>query len=243
MKRIFLGLVVVLFLGACTGYKNQEIPFKPPESIANMQEIAGAEVASIAYDDSEQAKQAFGFNIRKAGLLPVQVVINNAGDHSLRIVPGQTFLIDDQGSYWDLLDRQTAYERVEKSSEFARIAEGAGKRSILGAAGGAVVGAAIGILTGENVGAALGKGAAVGAAGGAVLGGGEEMISDQAERRISRDLADKNLENQTIGSGKIGRGFLFFPGEAPAASQLRLQLEEESTGAVHNLIFNLRNVQ
>jgi hypothetical protein len=167
------------------------------------------------------------------------VVIDNTGDKTLSIVPGQTFLIDDQGNYWSLLDRQTAYERVEESSEYARIAGSAGKRSVLGAAGGAVVGAAIGILTGENVGEALGKGAAIGAAGGAILGGGEELASEKAERRISQDLADKNLENRTIGPNKLGRGFLFFPGEAPTASRLRLQLEEESSGAVHNLFLDL----
>ena len=239
MKRILTCLVLVLVLGACTAYKSQETSFKPPDSIPNMQIAAGAKVASIAYADSVLARQAFGFNIRKAGLLPVQVVVDNTGNANLRIVPGQTFLIDDQGNYWNLLDRQTAYQRVERSSEYARIAGSAGKRSLLGAAGGAIVGAAIGILTGDNVGEAIGKGAAVGAAGGALLGGGEEMVSDTSERRISQDLADKSLENRTIGAKKLGRGFLFFPGEASSASQLRLQLEEDATGKVHNLTFDL----
>jgi hypothetical protein len=239
-RTLLLPVLILIFISACTGYKSQEVPFKPPESMANMQVAAGAKVAAMAYDDTAEARRAFGFNIRRAGLLPVQVVVDNAGSTNLRIVPGQTFLIDDQGSYWNLLERQAAYQRVEESSEFARIAGSAGRRSILGAAGGAIVGAAIGILTGDNVGEAIGKGAAVGAAGGAIIGGGEELASDRAERRISQDLADKNLENSSIGPGKLGRGFLFFPGEAPAASRLRLQLEEESTGAVHNLMFELQ---
>ncbi len=239
MKRFLVCLVLILAIGACTAYKSQEVPFKPPDSIANMQMAAGAKVAAVAYADPALASQAFGFSIRRSGLLPVQVVIDNTGQESLRIVPGQTFLIDDQGSYWNLLDRQTAYQRVEKSSEYARIAGGAGKRSILGAAGGAIVGAAVGILTGNNVGEALGKGAAVGAAGGAILGGGEEMVSDTAERRISQDLADKSLSNEFIEPGTLGRGFLFFPGEAPSASRLRLQLKQETTGTVHTLIFDL----
>jgi hypothetical protein len=239
MKRIFLSLGMLLLIAACTGYKSQETPFRPPESLANMQMAAEAKVASVAYDDPKEAEQAFGFNIRKAGLLPVQVVIDNTGTSSLTVVPGQTFLIDEQGNYWNLLDRQTAYERVEESSEYARIAGQAGKRSLLGAAGGAVVGAAVGILTGENVGEALGKGAVVGAAGGAVLGGGEELASTKAERRISQDLADKNLENRTVGPRMLGRGFLFFPGEAPSAAKLRLQLKEEKSGDVYNLVLDL----
>jgi hypothetical protein len=97
----------------------------------------------------------------------------------------------------------------------------------------------VGILTGENVGEALGKGAVVGAAGGAVLGGGEELASTKAERRISQDLADKNLENRTVGPRMLGRGFLFFPGEAPSAAKLRLQLKEEKSGDVYNLVLDL----
>jgi len=239
MKRLVCLLALCLALAACTSYRSQEVPFKPPSAIANMQKAAGAEVAALAYDEPERARRAFGFSIRKAGLLPVQVVIDNIGQKDLRIVPGQTFLIDGQGNYWNLLDRQTAYKRVEQSSEYSRIAKEAGKKSLLGAAGGAVVGAAIGILTGSNVAEAAGKGAAVGAAGGAVVGGAGEMASREAERQISQDLADKNLENRTVGPDILGRGFLFFPGEAPSASQLRLQLEEEGTGRLHTLTFDL----
>ena len=239
MRRIAVCMIMLLALAGCTGYKSQEVPFRPPEAMANVQSVAGAQVAAVAYDDPKQAERAFGFDIRASGLLPVQVVLDNAGDSSLRVVPGQTFLMDNEGNYWNLLDRRTAYQRVEESSEYARIAGQAGKRSLLGAAGGAIVGAAVGILTGENVGEALGKGAAVGAAGGAVLGGGEELASDRAERRISQDLAEKNLENRSVDPGKLGRGFLFFPGEAPAAAKLRLQLEDESKGNVYNLILDL----
>lgn len=239
MRTIFIGLITALVLGACTPYKSQEVSFKPPSKISNMQIAAGAEVAALAYHKPRPAKRAFGFNIHKAGLLPIQVIIDNTGKRHLRIVPGQTFLIDEQGSYWNLLDRQTAYKRVEQSSEYPRIAKEAGQKSILGAAGGAIVGAAIGILTGENVGESAGKGAALGAASGSVLGGSWEIVSGEAEQQISRDLADKNLENRTIGPGILGRGFLFFPAEAPSVSKLRLQLKEKETEKVHNLIFEL----
>jgi hypothetical protein len=243
MKRIAICLIVIFTLTGCTIYTSQEVPFKHPEAISNMQTAAGTQVAALAYDDPKQAKQAFGFDIRQAGLLPVQVVLDNAGSKTIRIVPGQTFLIDGQGDYWNLLDRQTAYRRVEQSSEYARIAGEAGRKSLLGAAGGAVVGAAIGILTDSNIGEAIGKGAAAGAAGGAILGGAGEMASGEAERQISQDLADKNLENRTVQPGILGRGFLFFPGEAPSAARLRLQLQEEESGTRHTLIFELPQVQ
>ncbi|MEZ4485522.1 MAG: hypothetical protein R2864_13355 [Syntrophotaleaceae bacterium] len=63
-----------------------------------MQLVAGAQVAAQSYADSAAAKQAFGFDIRAAGLLPVQVVIDNGGASALNMVPEQTFLIDADGN-------------------------------------------------------------------------------------------------------------------------------------------------
>lgn len=236
LALIGIGLAAV----SCTSYKSREVSFRHPSAYANMQTVAGAQVAAEAYANPEKAKKAFGFDIRSAGLLPVQVVIDNTGSHDLQVVPDQTFLVDDQGNMWNLLDRGTAYQRVEKSSEFATIAKGAGKSSLLGGAGGAIVGAAIGILTGHNVGEAIGKGAVVGAAGGAVIGGTQAGTSEEPGRQISRDLANKELENRNIEPGILGRGFLFFPGEAPSASKLRLQLQETGSGKIHTILLGLR---
>ena len=238
MKRslaLFLALAALPLLAACTGYKSQEVSFRPPAAYGNMQFVSGAQVAAQAYAEEGAAKQAFGFNIRNAGLLPVQVVIDNRGLHPLTLVPEQTFLIDAGGNYWNLLDNRTAYQRVENSSEYSRIAKGAGRGSMLGAAGGAVVGAALGVLTGENVGTAATKGAAVGAAGGAVAGGVQGGTDEEAPRQISRDLATKALANQAVQPGTIGRGFLFVPGEAPSAQSLRIQVREQDTGLIHTL--------
>lgn len=244
MRRHLLQSAVLAFLllliAACTTYKSQEVPFRAPSALPNMQVVAGAEVAAQAYTDKTEARQAFGFDIRSAGLLPVQVVVDNTGTHDLLVVPEQTFLIDAEGNMWNLLDRRTAYERMEKSSEYARVAKKAGRGTVFGATGGALMGAAIGILTGQNVGDAALKGAAVGGAGGAVLGGGYELGSEESARQISSDLANKELENKTIQSGLLGRGFLFFPGEAPSAAALRLQLKEVESGQVHTRTFPLQ---
>jgi hypothetical protein len=234
-------LAALLFLlPACASYKSQEVSFQLPAASPNMQVIAGAQVAARSYADKAAAKEAFGFDVRGAGLLPVQVVVDNGGSHGLAVVPEQTFLIDAEGNVWNLLDRRTAYQRVESSSEYARIGKGAGKGGMLGAAGGALIGAAIGILSGENVGTAATKGAAVGAAGGAVVGGTQAGTAPDAGRQIARDLANKELENRTIQPGMLGRGFLFFPGEAPSASALRLQMQETDSGEIHTAILPLQ---
>jgi hypothetical protein len=238
---LFIGMLALLVgtMSACTSYKSQEVSFRPPTAYGNMQMVADAQVAAQSYADSSAAKQAFGFDIRSAGLLPVQVIIDNGGGSALDIVPEQTFLVDAEGNLWSLLDSRTAYQRVEKSSEYARIAKGSGKGSLLGGAGGAAIGAAIGILTGDNVASAAFKGAAVGAAGGAVVGGTQANTSGDASRQIGRDLASKQLVNQAVQPGSLANGFLFFPGEAPSAAQLRLQVRETQSGLVHKVMIPL----
>lgn len=239
IRNILLAFSLAIFAVSCTSYKSQEVSFKPPSAYSGMQMVAGAQVAAEAYADSSLAKDVFGFNIRDAGLLPVQVIVDNTGSHGLDIVPEQTFLIDADGNYWNLLDNRTTYYRLEKNSDYAEIARGAGKGSLVGAAGGAIIGAAIGIVAGENVGTAAAKGAALGAAGGAVFGGAQSGTSGDAGRQISRDLAAKQLDNRTIAAGTLGRGFLFFPGEATSAKELRVQFREADTRILHTMVFPL----
>ncbi|MCF8030535.1 MAG: hypothetical protein K9K39_06535 [Desulfohalobiaceae bacterium] len=232
-------LLSIAFLVSCTPYKSQQVSFRPPGDYENVHFIAGAKVAAESYADEDKARESFGFNIRKAGLLPVQVVINNTGEDTLQVVPGQTFLIDEEGNYWNLLDKKEAYTRLQKSDEYSRLAKGSGKGAVLGGVGGAIVGSAIGILTGQNIGETAGKGAAVGGAGGAVIGGAQTYEDKEPERRIARDLEEKDLENKQVEPGILGRGFLFFPGEAPSASRLRLQLQDVESGKLHNMVLNL----
>jgi len=237
--RAVAFLAIAALLASCTPYTSQKVSFRPPSDYENVQTTAGAKVAAESYADESRAEESFGFNIRKAGLLPVQVIINNSGEQTLQVVPGQTFLVDREGNYWSLLDKKEAYTRLQKSDEFARLARGSGKGAVLGGIGGAIVGSAIGILTGENIGQAAGKGAAVGGAGGAVIGGAKTYDNKEPERRIARDIEEKELENKKIEPGILGRGFLFFPGEAPSGGRLRLQLREIETGKLHNLFLDL----
>ena len=194
-------------------------------------------MASQAYADPKKAEEAFGFNIRGAGMLPVQVIFDNQGPHPLKINPGQTFLEDEVGNLWPILNDQLAYERATKYAQTKQIFKESAYHAFLGGAAGAIVGAAIGIVSGTNVAAAAGQGAAVGGAAGAVLGGAKGYTSDDANRAIMDDLDKKRLENRQIYSKMLAYGFLFFPGEAPSAKQLRLQVMETDTGTIHVLMF------
>ena len=240
MKRILFILGIVFLAAGCgPTYKAKPLPFKAPSSYANAVAVSGATVAAQAFADREKAKEAFGFDIRGAGMLPVQVIFDNSGPHALKIIPEQTFLQDESGNLWPILEENFAYERATKYAQTRQIFKEGAYAGFLGATAGAIIGAAIGIVAGEGVGSALGKGAAVGAAAGATLGGVKGYASDDARREIINDLNKKSLDNQAVKPGSLAFGFIFFPGEAPSARLLRLQLTEVDTGKVFLIQFPL----
>ena len=242
MRRNVLVLILsilLIFLTACATYKRKPLPFKAPSAYDNATEVVGALVGAEAFVDRRATKEAFGFDIRGAGMLPVQVVFDNQGPHPLKIDVAQTFLEDAEGNLWPILDREIAYERATKYSQTKKIFKEGAYGGFLGATAGALIGAAVGIVTGGNVAEAAGKGAAVGAAAGATLGGIKGYTSDDARQAIVDDLRRKSLENKPVEPTNLAYGYLFFPGEANSAKQLRLKLVEVDTGAGHVLKLDL----
>ena len=232
-------LIVLISVGCSTSYKAKPLPFKTPAAFPNMVNIEGSQIAAKAFVDPQETKEAFGFDILGAGMLPVEVVFDNQGTHPLEIVANQTFLEDGKGNLWPILSNKIAYERATKYAETKKIFKEGAYTGFLGAAAGSLIGAAIGIVSGSNVAETAGKGAAVGAATGATLGGSKAIYgSDDARREIISDLREKSLENKPIEPKNLAFGFLFFPGEAKSAKILRLQIRETDTGKVHVLIMN-----
>lgn len=238
--RILAIVVFFTFLMACAStYKAKPLPFKAAASYPNATEVAGATVGAKAFVNAKEAKQAFGFDVRGAGMLPVQVVFDNEGPHPLEINAVQTFLEDSEGNLWPVLASKTAYERATKYSQTKEIFKEGAYGGFLGATAGALIGAAVGIVSGENVASAAGKGASVGAAAGGTLGGAKAYTSGDAHHAIIEDLQEKSLENKAVQPQSLAHGFIFFPGEAKSAKQLRMQLVEVDTGTVYVLRFNL----
>jgi len=239
-RRPLLCLVLFLWLtSGCMAYQRKVPAFRLPSTFSNMQQVAGALVAARAYKGAKEEANAFGFDIRKAGLLPIQVVFDNRGSEKLEINPAQTFLVDPEGNVWPVLTEEEAYERLSASTELGNVGKSAARRGVLGAAAGAVIGAAVGIVSGENVLESAGKGAAVGGATGVTLGGAEELAGGATETKISEDLQNRTLRNRVIEPQELAYGFIFFPAEASAAHELRLQLSETGSGTKHNLRFSL----
>jgi predicted small lipoprotein YifL len=235
MKRILYTLVLLgaaMALAACgRTYQAKPVSFRPPAAYPNAVTVMETTLGAKAFTDAQEARAAFGFDIRGSGLLPVQVVFHNEGRQALEINAAQSYLEDDGGNLWPLLARQVAYERVSGFSKTREVFSEGAKAGFFGAAAGALIGSAVGIVTGQNVLESAGKGAAVGAAAGGTLGGIKGYSSDDARRRISQDLREKSLENRQIGPNSLAHGFLFFPGEAPSARKLWLELVQVETGA------------
>jgi hypothetical protein len=229
-------LFTLLFgLFSCTPYKSQYVGFRPAADYPNNVVAGGVTIGAEAFADQTSAKEAFGFDVKKAGLLPVQVVMDNRSGQQVLLIADQTFLIDDNNRYWNLISNRAAVERVTKATQSGEILGGAAKGAGWGAATGAVLGAAFGVLTGESVADAAGTGAAVGAAGGAVYGGAQKGTDPQQPRTIADDLRDKGLEGKIIPDQSLANGFLFFPAEAQSARELRLQMREIQSGYLYTL--------
>nr|MBF0220641.1 glycine zipper family protein [Desulfobulbaceae bacterium] len=235
MKRYVYLFVFLFLMSACSTYTTQYVGFRPASDYPNSHTVAGATIGAEAFADNKEAKQAFGFDIKKAGLLPVQVVMDNKSGESMEVVSGQTFLVDNNNRYWTLIPNQAAVERVSEATEMGAFASGATKGATLGAAGGAILGAAFGILSGDNVLESAGKGAAVGGAGGAVIGGTKKGTDPKQRRTIADDIRDKGLEGKSFPNDSLANGFLFFPAEAETAKELKVQIKEKTSGKIHSL--------
>jgi hypothetical protein len=238
MRSVYYFLIAVIALGlfSCTTYKTQYAGFRHPGEYNNSVTVGGATIGAEAFAEQAAAKEAFGFDIKKAGLLPVQVVMDNKGVNVYKVVTGQTFLVDNNNRYWNLIPNHSAVERVSKATEAGAILGGAGKGAGWGAASGAVLGAAFGILTGENVAKSAGKGAAAGAAGGAVYGGAQSGTDSGRKRTIADDIRTKGIEGKVIPQQSLVNGFLFFPAEAQSARELRVQIVSEKSGDIYTAI-------
>lgn len=239
-NKFICFVILTILLASCrTSYKAQPLPFKVPSAYPNVQRVAGATVGAKAYIDSKEAEAAFGFDVRGAGMLPVQIVFDNQGSHPIEIDPSQTFLEDNDGNLWPILGSNIAYERATKYAQTKEIFKSGAYHGFMGSVAGAAIGAAIGIVTGRSVGEAAGKGAAVGAVAGGVAGGAKVYDSDEARRNIVDDLKQKSLQAKPITPAGLSYGFIFFPGEAKTAKQLRLQIKETDTGKEHPIKMDL----
>jgi hypothetical protein len=235
-KALLVAVLSVIWLASCTSYERQVVPFKMPTAYPNATVVAEATIAARAYDKSEDASAAFGFDIRGAGIMPVQVIFDNTGNHPLEILTDKTLLADEENNLWPILDERMAYDRISRKTDLGRVAPEATKSGLLAGAAGAVIGAAIGIVTGTNVASAAGKGAAVGAAAGITMGGAKGLSDSDVHYQIREDLQKRTLEKRAVAPHEVAHGFIFFPGEAKKSKEIRVSIRTVDTKQVYPLV-------
>jgi hypothetical protein len=230
-QALITALTAVL---ACSTYHPKIPPVPLPAQMGNSIEVQGAQMAARAYPDPDQAEQAFGFDIRGAGLLPVSLAIDNRSRAVIKVDPRQTFLIDRQGLAWPLLTADQAQNRVASAVALGETLKSGALDALWGGAASAITGFAIGLVLQNGYGPMLNK-AGVGAIAGAAAGGGSDAYA--LENRIRQDLTGKSLRNQRLQPGDLAQGYLFFPGqeEAEGAVTLRLGLEVDGYPQVASL--------
>lgn len=238
-SRIFLVFLIFIFVFGCASYETKVIPFKLPTAYPNATEAGGTVIAAQAYADKKEAEAVFGFDMIDAGILPVRIIFDNKGTHAIDIVAAQTFLVDVDHNLWTVLDERLAYDRMQKKTEFSKVAPEALKYGGVGGIAGGIIGAAIGIVSGQSVAEAAMRGAAVGAAAGATMGGSKGLTDTDVQSKIRSDLGKRSLENRSVRAGEIANGFVFFPGESKKPVELRLQIREADTKKVYSLIMKL----
>jgi uncharacterized membrane protein len=239
--RVSLWLIAaVLFtLVGCASYETKIVPFKLPSAHPNAVQVAGATMTAKDYSKRKEAEENFGFDIVGAGVLPVQVIFDNKGENAIEIVAAQTFLMDTENNLWPVLDAKLAYNRIHKKTELGKTKSDAVQYGGLRGLAGGLLGAAIGIVAGEPVGESAVKGVALGAAAGATTGGAQGLDDQDVRQKIRQDLDNRTLESRPIAPHEIAHGFIFFPAEAKGAVELRIQIRNVNTGAIHPLIMTL----
>lgn len=219
MKKIISLLVMAAYLSACATYEHRAIPFRPPQEYGSYQNVSGMHIGVESFADKNQAEDAFGFDVRSAGLLPVQVVIDNQSGHRVEIMPRQTFLVDETGRYWNVLSSSEAVNRAESV-----IGNSSGSGTAIGAIAGTLLFLGLSALSGGRSGGNMAAGVIVGGATGAAVGSAVSQPENAQERsRLASTMNDRSLERKTIPPNILTSGFIFFPGEAKSAKELHLQ--------------------
>jgi hypothetical protein len=226
MKKIISLLIIAMLLSACATAKSRSVSFRPPQDFVNYNNISGLKVGAEVFDDTKLAEEAFGFDIRAAGLLPVQVVMNNRSGQVVEVVADQTFLIDDNNRYWKVLSNREVAERFQKAADGGAITGGIAKNAVPGASAGALLGMTFGVVSRGDAGSAIVKGGTSGGAGDAAAGGvGKAGDDRQREIKIADDLWNKGIDGKVLLEETLASGMVYFPGEVTFAKELRLQVK------------------
>jgi hypothetical protein len=225
-----------LLLASCATYEYRAVPVRPISSYPGQASVGGAQIGALAFYDSRVLADNFGFDLKKAGVVPVQVMISNHSGSTVTVLEGAR-MEDVNGNQWELLPSEIVFHRINDYTEGSLDGRAGVRRTLTWGLAGAIVGAAVGAVGGTNIGEAAAKGAAVGGAAGAassLMGAGTEQDTSED---VVRDFSARTMEHRSVQPGTEVSGLLYFPAEA--AQPRRLILPLSAGGYSHTATLNL----
>ncbi|MDR1297128.1 MAG: hypothetical protein LBO05_07110 [Deltaproteobacteria bacterium] len=233
MTRKIASLPLIVFacfsliMGACAPrYEFKAIPMRPLDNYPNKTQFTDGRVGAMAFFNDAQVTKTFGFNLKKAGVIPVQVTLQNDQAQG-GLTLNKATMLDADGLLWEVLPSNVVYQRINEHTSGGLSGEQGLRRTALWGLAGGILGAAVGVATGTSVGEAAGKGAAVGAALGTVSAIGQNSVGD-SEEEIVRDFSSRSLDHATVDAGELANGMLYFPSEAGKPVRLNLTVTGQS---------------
>jgi hypothetical protein len=215
---------LLALLAACAPrYEYRAIPVRQMGDYPGQASLPGLNVGAVAFYDSQELTTLFGFDLKKAGVVPVQIAIQNTGASDVTALAGST-VTDEAGLVWEVLPSDEVFRRVDNYTGGSLSADQGVKRAALWGLAGAIVGAAVGVVSGSDVASSAGKGAAVGVAAGAssaILGIGPQ---EDESGNIVRDFSSRSLDHRAVAPGQSVHGFLYFPAESKRPRRLSLNI-------------------
>ncbi len=231
----YVMIAITIGSGCASPLKTDTVTFDSPSAYQNCKEIDGLQIAVIPIDSLEKLKEVFGTDMKEANILPLHLVVYNAGTKEFEINHQQIFGITDDGKFTVAYTLNKAAEYVRGSSIGTTVAAGAMAGTLAGAAIGAGLGAAIG-----SVGGNASQGAVTGAAVGGTVGaasGTAAGLSDSITVKFKQELANLAFEDRVIFQGDIQQGFIYLKWQP--YNKIRMKLFNITDNKYYDLLFDI----
>ncbi|MDR3204675.1 MAG: hypothetical protein LBV23_08015 [Deltaproteobacteria bacterium] len=229
-SKIIMFLAIIMVASSCAPrYEFRAVPMRPIEGYPNRVSFPEGSTGAYAYYESAELIKVFGFDLKKAGVIPIELRVENDGAKS-PIVLVEAALTDQSGQMWAVLPSDVVYRRIDDHTSGGLSASDGARRTLLWGLAGAAVGAAVGVVGGSSVAEATAKGAAAGAGLGVASSVIESGLDDEDKSNdVYRDFSKRSVEHLVVAPGDSTNGLLYFPAEASRPAKLNLKLRIGST--------------
>lgn len=134
MKGIgILGLAMAVVFSGCASYNPTAATIPQPGNMPHRQEVANAAVSADPYTQPERVKATFDGDLIAAGVLPIQVFVENLGAKRLLVRPSEVVLELSDGGQTNPVGALAAASKMEGSGKVIAATVGFGLIGFLAA--------------------------------------------------------------------------------------------------------------